>query len=319
MKIEKPLVSILMPVFNSERFLSSTIENILSQSYRNIELIIVNDGSTDNSYAIAYQYTKDTRVKLFSQLNAGAHAARNRAIKESTGEYIMFMDADDLISQDKITKQMDLLQKNDVYTVISSQWDIFYNDKDETCFPKRCIYKDYVNPIDMLVEMINKGEMMQTSCWLVSRELIKSVGGWDSRFTINDDGVFFSKVLTKASKVCYCPEANVYYRRGHASLSTDNIYSEKKLRALLDSYREQAKILLAATSSADAYKGLARNYALVMCKAQWNSPIYKEAKNAIAELGLSPIHPHKRSKASIISYFIGFENFLKFRSLWKRK
>lgn len=76
---------------------------------------------------------------------------------------------------------------------------------------------------------------------MMSQELIKSAGYWDCRFTINDDGVYFSKVLASASKVIFCPDARVYYRRGHASLSTYDIFSDTKLTALLESYKEAGK------------------------------------------------------------------------------
>ena len=167
--------------------------------------------------------------------------------------------------------------------------------------------------------MLNKGEMMQTSCWMMNRVLIKKVGYWDSHFTINDDGVYFSSVLAAASKVIFCPEAKVYYRRGHPSLSTFNIFSDAKLYALLDSYKEQARILFTKTNSINAYRGIVRNFALVMCKAKFNSPIYKAAKNEIIKLGLKPMHPHKGSRAYKISHIIGFETFLWLRNLLKLK
>lgn len=319
---EYPLVSICMPVYNGARFLSYTIDNILAQSYRNIELIIVDDGSIDNSYNIAKQYVNKSKwggVKVFSQSNEGAFSARNRALKESTGEYIMFMDCDDFISHHKIQRQIDILRKNDPYTIITCEWDTFYSNIQEATFPKRCVYKNYYNPIDMLIEMLNKGEMMQTSCWMMSRELIKNVGYWDCRFTINDDGVYFSKALTFASKIIFCPGARVYYRRGHASLSTYDIFSDTKLIALLESYKEQAKILLTQTTSAEAYRGVARNFALVMCKARFNSRIYKAAKNEMVKLGLAPFHPHKGSKADRICSIIGFENFLRLRNCMRKR
>lgn len=317
---EYPLVSVCMPVYNGSRYLSYTIDNILSQSYRNIELIIVDDGSTDDSYNIARRYINkygDMRVKVFSQSNEGAFSARNRAIKESTGEYIMFMDCDDLISHHKIQRQIDiLLQGYDSNTIVSCEWDIFYSNTNEAVFPNRCVYKNYHNPIDMLIEMLNKGEMMLISCWMMSRELIKRVGFWDRRFTINDDGVYFAKVLASASKVIFCPDAKVYYRRGHASLSTCDIFSDTKLTALLESYKEQERILLAKVKSADAYSGIARNFALVMCSAQFNSSIYKNAKEEIIKLGLQPSYPLKGSRADMICSIIGFETYLRLRSLY---
>lgn len=112
-------------------------------------------------------------VKVFSQPNEGAFSARNRALKESTGEYIMFMDCDDFISHHKVQRQIEILRENDPYTIVSCKWDTFYLNIEESTFPKRCVYKNYHTPIDMLIEMLNKGEMMLISCWMISRELIK--------------------------------------------------------------------------------------------------------------------------------------------------
>lgn len=316
---DKPLVSVLMPVYNGEKFLATTIKNILAQSYNNIELIIVDDGSTDASYNIATSYANaDERVKVFTQSNAGAWAARNRAFDESTGEYIMYMDADDLLSLQKIERQVQFLMENDTSTVISSEWDIFYHDISEAKFPQRNIYKNYERPIDLVTDMLNTGNMMQTSCWLMTRELIKDTGGWDKDITINDDGVFFTKVLTLASKVIFCPNAHVYYRRGHESLSTSDIYSESKLQALFYSYMAQAEILLSVDSSLAIKTGIARNMSLVMCKAKYGSPLYHKAISKIECLGQKPLHPYPYSKTAMICKIIGFENFLKIRNLWKK-
>lgn len=316
----KPLVSVLMPVYNGEKFLAETIENILAQSYGHIELIIVDDGSTDASYDIATRYTTiDQRVKVFKQPNAGAGAARNRAFDESTGEYIMYMDADDLISDAKIERQVHILQENDRHTVVSCEWDIFFMKISEAKFPQRPVYKNYENPIALTTDILNCGEMMQTSCWLMTRELIKDTGGWDKGITINDDGVFFTKVLKLASRVIFCPGAYVYYRRGHASLSTKDIYSEAKLQALYNSYIAQAKILWSVDTSMAVRTAIARNMALIMCKTKYGSPLYQRAIAEIRRLGLKPRHPFSDSKAAKICELIGFQNFLKIQNLWRKK
>ena len=166
--------------------------------------------------------------------------------------------------------------------------------------------------------MLNTGNMMLTSCWLMTRELIKDTGGWDKDITINDDGVFFTKVLTLASKVIFCPNAHVYYRRGHESLSTSDIYSESKLQALFYSYMAQAEILLSVDSSLAIKTGIARNMSLVMCKAKYGSPLYHKAISKIECLGQKPLHPYPYSKTAMICKIIGFENFLKIRNLWKK-
>ncbi|MFC3679565.1 glycosyltransferase [Bacterioplanoides pacificum] len=100
MKDNNPLVSIVVPVYNSERYLSECIESILNQNYANIELIIVNDGSTDNSLSIAEQFSEnDSRIKILSQSNSGVSAARNLGISIAQGDYIGFVDSDDAVHE----------------------------------------------------------------------------------------------------------------------------------------------------------------------------------------------------------------------------
>src|SRR5690606_18531829 len=95
-----PLISIVVPVYNSEKYLPECIESILNQNYANIELIIVNDGSTDNSLSIAEKFSEnDSRIKILSQRNSGVSAARNLGISIAQGDYIGFVDSDDTVHE----------------------------------------------------------------------------------------------------------------------------------------------------------------------------------------------------------------------------
>ena len=312
-------VSVIVPVYNASKFLNTSIQSIIQQTYTNIEIVLINDGSTDDSLGVMEKLQKqDNRIKIYSRDNKGTLYTRIEGAKLATGQYIMYMDADDLLSLQKIERQVQFLMENDTSTVISSEWDIFYHDISEAKFPQRNIYKNYERPIDLVTDMLNTGNMMLTSCWLMTRELIKDTGGWDKDITINDDGVFFTKVLTLASKVIFCPNAHVYYRRGHESLSTSDIYSESKLQALFYSYMAQAEILLSVDSSLAIKTGIARNMSLVMCKAKYGSPLYHKAISKIECLGQKPLHPYPYSKTAMICKIIGFENFLKIRNLWKK-
>jgi glycosyltransferase involved in cell wall biosynthesis len=102
-----PLVSVILPVFNGAEFVGCALESVLLQTYRNLEIVVVNDGSTDQSEAILQACAaRDVRVRIITQSNAGVAGARNRAIAESTGEFIAPIDADDLWSPDKIARQL---------------------------------------------------------------------------------------------------------------------------------------------------------------------------------------------------------------------
>ena len=103
-------VSIIVPVYNSEKFLSNCIESILAQSYKDFELIIVNDGSTDKSCEVCNSF-KDRRIRYFNQANKGVSAARNKGIKESRGDFITFVDSDDSLSEDYLSVLVNLQDK----------------------------------------------------------------------------------------------------------------------------------------------------------------------------------------------------------------
>ena len=115
-KISNELISIITPSYKSEKFISQTIESVLSQTYKNWEMIIVDDCSPDNSYEIIEDYVKkDNRIKLIKlEKNSGPAVARNTAIKESRGRYIAFLDADDLWIPEKLEKQINFMKENDL-------------------------------------------------------------------------------------------------------------------------------------------------------------------------------------------------------------
>lgn len=114
------LISIIMPVYNAEKYLNRSIESVMNQTYKNIEIILVNDGSTDASLTICSNYQKaDSRIKLINQKNSGVSAARNRGIDEATGTYIMFIDSDDYIEKNMIEDMVGKITENDIDLVIS--------------------------------------------------------------------------------------------------------------------------------------------------------------------------------------------------------
>jgi len=139
------LVSVITPVYNSEKFIEKTIESVLNQTYEDFEYILINDKSTDNSEKIIRNYMKkDSRIKLINlEKNSGAAIARNRGIELSQGKYIAFIDSDDFWKKDKLKKQIDFMKKNNYYFTFTAREKI--NEKGETIkisnVPKEIDYK----------------------------------------------------------------------------------------------------------------------------------------------------------------------------------
>lgn len=140
------LVSIIMPLYNGEKFIKITLESVLKQTYKNWELLITNDGSKDNSPKIAEKYAKkDERIKLFNQVNKGSAAARNNSLKEANGKYIVFLDSDDIWEDNFLEKQIKFLKEKNASLVFSSYKRINEDGKeilDPFIVPEKVGYKD---------------------------------------------------------------------------------------------------------------------------------------------------------------------------------
>lgn len=143
------LVSIIMPLYNGEKFIKITLESVLKQTYKNWELLITNDGSKDNSPKIVEEYAKkDKRIKLFNQINKGSAAARNNSLKEANGKYIVFLDSDDIWEDNFLEKQIKFLKEKNASLVFSSYKRINEDGKeilDPFIVPEKVGYKDLLN------------------------------------------------------------------------------------------------------------------------------------------------------------------------------
>lgn len=128
MEIEKPLVSIVMPVYNVAEFVAKAIESVLQQDYEHFELLVINDGTPDNSVAIVEEYCKkDARVKLYHKENGGLSDARNYGMQYVTGSYLYFMDSDDWIAPNLLTSTLTTIQKEDSDIVVFG----YYKDDED--------------------------------------------------------------------------------------------------------------------------------------------------------------------------------------------
>ena len=226
----RPLVSILIPAFNAEEWISDTLRSAIAQTWEPKEIIMVDDGSTDQTPAIARQF-ESQGVLVIEQKNQGGAAARNTAFSLSHGEYIQWLDADDLLAPDKIAKQMAILnQCENKRTLLSSAFGMFMYRTHRAQFTPTALWHD-LSPIEWLLRKMGQNIYMQTATWLVSRELTEAAGPWDTRLLSDDDGEYFCRVLLASSGVRFVPEARVYYRAfRYNSLSFIGL-SDKKLRA----------------------------------------------------------------------------------------
>ncbi len=207
----KPLVSILIPAYNAGIWIAETIKSAIGQSWERKEIIIVDDGSTDQTLTVAQKFASGN-VNVVSQRNQGAASARNHALSLAQGNYIQWLDADDLLFFDKIARQMEIAEeRKSNRTLLSSGWAYFAWRTDRAKFSPTPLWCS-LSPVEWLLRKMGGNLHMQTATWLVSRELTEAAGPWDGRLLSDDDGEYFCRVILASTDIRFVPEGKVFYR-----------------------------------------------------------------------------------------------------------
>ncbi|HMP84698.1 MAG TPA: glycosyltransferase family 2 protein [Verrucomicrobiota bacterium] len=240
--IRQPLVSILIPAYNAEQFIAQTLRSALDQTWPRKEIIVVDDGSKDGTLAVARQFASDT-VTVVSQPNSGASVARNKAFSVSRGDFIQWLDADDLLAPDKITTQMAAITRdNNARHLHSGAWGSFFYRFDKTEFIPTPLWEN-LSPVEWLFRKLDQNLFMQTATWLVSRELTEAAGPWDNRISYDDDGEYFARVVRASSGIRFVPDSRVLYRLSGAGTLSYIGRNNKKLESLLLSMQRHIETL----------------------------------------------------------------------------
>lgn len=205
----KPSVSIVIPCYNKRAYVRAAIESALSQTYP-CQVIVVDDGSTDGSLAEVQSF--DQRITWETGPNRGGSAARNRGLELATGEWIQFLDADDILPEDKIAKQLSGLDGAPDGTVAFCPWSYFHDGGRVDLADRRRYWHSYDSGTDLLVEMWYNGGFFPPHTWLTPRSLIDRAGLWNEKLTGDDDGAFFGRVLLEADQLRFCEDTYVLYR-----------------------------------------------------------------------------------------------------------
>ncbi len=205
-------VSIIIPCHNAASWLAQTLESALAQTWRDTEVILVDDGSTDDSLAIARRF-EIQGIKIATQLNRGASAARNHGLRIAQGAFIQFLDADDLLAPDKVALQVDAADKCGLEMVQCCNWSRFTRILADADHTPQLLCRD-AEPVDWLVTKFRHDAMMHPAAWLIPRALIENAGPWDESLSLDDDGEYFTRIVLASQGVRFCPRAESFYRSG---------------------------------------------------------------------------------------------------------
>lgn len=232
-----PLISIILPVYNGEKTIQRTIESVLNQTFSDFELLIINDGSSDRTLEITTSIT-DSRIQVFSYLNTGVSATRNRGIALAIGEFISFIDADDLWTADKLDAQLKALQTNPQAAVAYS-WTDWIDDSDRPLRPAgRSTASGKVYEKLLQRDFIESGSNV-----LIRRQALEVVGTFDETLSFAEDWDLWLRLAAQYEFIAV-PLAQILYRVSSQSASC-NVWQMEfgSLRVIEQAFREAPESL----------------------------------------------------------------------------
>lgn len=222
--MEKDKVSIIVPVYNVEKYVEKCLDSLISQSYKNIEIILINDGSKDNSGKICDMYKrKDSRIEVFHKENAGVSEARNLGIQKATGEYLCFVDADDFVMNDYIEYMHQLIAKDSSDIAICAKMFSNFNEKQTSD-----VVIEYLDGENSVIRILNYRMPIGVYSRIFKKDLIDNNGIRFLKDIFMGEGFNFNVAcFQKAKKVIISNYKVYYYRRDNATSATSN-FSIKK-------------------------------------------------------------------------------------------
>jgi len=211
---ESALVSVIVTAYNQECFLAETLESVIGQTYRPIECVVVDDGSTDGTAKVIAGYVdrneRNMTFRHIQQKNQGAQAARNNGVAASRGEFIQHLDGDDLLEKSKLRKQVEFLLGP------GKDCDVVYGDANflvPTNDGFRVAETIGIGPSDDIIVSLLTGRFNPPFSYLSRRGAIQTTGAWDPAIAINQDYEYFLRMACKGLRFRYVPGTTGYYRK----------------------------------------------------------------------------------------------------------
>jgi len=221
---QQPLVSVIIPVYNMEKYLAETISSVLVSTQQNFEIVIVDDGSTDDSQKVAMAFAeKDERIKFFIQKNSGASVARNHAIRMASGKYILPLDADDLVGKEYLEKAAEVLEKQQNVKLVVSR-SVFFGEKqgewELPAFSLRLLARK---------NLMNNCSMYRKSDW-------EKAGGYCEEMRGREDWDFWISLLKNGGDVYKLPIVGLHYR---IRQNSKRVMARKWKKEIIDKLNER--------------------------------------------------------------------------------
>ena len=260
----KPLVSILIPAYNAERWLAEALESALAQSWSRTEIIVVDDGSTDGTAAVAKRYASKT-LQVVELENRGHCEARNAAFARAQGDHIQYLDADDLLAPTKVDTQLQILSDAPRHlAACATRYFMDGDPKDQGACPDLAWMVPFEDPFEFLIAQFGgKGRGFTTvpiMAWLLPRRVAEAIGPWDPEILVDADGEYFARAVAASEGVRVVPEALVYYRRYPQGGSVSSMRSARVFQSRLRAVQTKDGLVLGHANTLEARRAIAFLY-----------------------------------------------------------
>lgn len=300
-----PLVSIIVPCYNAEAWVSEALASALAQTWAPTEVIAVNDGSRDGTLAVLRRH-EGSRVRVIDQPNQGASAARNAGLRAAQGDLVQFLDADDRLAPDKVGRQVAALAEAPERSVASGRWARFTTDPARAPVVPSVLFRDFA-PIDYVLTNVQSGDMMHPAAWLVPAAVARAAGPWDESLSLNDDGEYFARVVLASAGVVHVPGALSLYRSGLAR-SLSGRTDARALQSLFASGLRVAGHLQRAEDTPRVRAALA-DYLQRLAFELYpgNTALYRQAQAEATRLGGSAVRPAMGARQALFAKVVGWK------------
>jgi len=268
-----PTISVIVPAYNAARTILKTIESVQQQSFPDFELIVIDDGSTDQTLELLTT-VKDPRIKLFSYENGGVSVARNRGISHATGEFIAFLDTDDLWTQDKLELQLAALRQH-VIAGVAYSWTYSMDEQGKFCYADKPLFFEGNVYANLLVWNF----LVSGSNPLIRRQALESVGKFDPTLTHGEDWELYLRLAANWPFVVV-PKLQILYRRTSGSASSKIEVMEKDVLRVIEKSFGVAPLELQPLKN----QSLANFYHFLVTLYLTRTPDAKGAKQASQKL-----------------------------------
>jgi glycosyltransferase involved in cell wall biosynthesis len=305
------LVSVIIPAYNAEKYILECINSVLLQTHKNIEVIVVNDGSTDQTMNLLNKFN-DNRLVILNQENKGCSHAKNTGLKRAKGAFIQYLDADDVLSEDKIEIQVKTLQNSEnsiavcKTIIIEENINYFISEVDTE------IIKKEGTGIEFLLRLLGSEgttAMVQPNAYLITKELAAKIGEWNEEISPSpdEDGEYFARALCCADKVIFTNGVN-YYRKISNSTSLSKQISFDRANNLLKTVDLKFQHIFELERSKRTQKLYQLNISQVAYQFGMDYPeLLNNSLNYLADYMYKKLRVNRPKFFSILSRIFGFK------------